>query len=563
MSIRSLVFVAVVTSNLLMLGCATVVPNEGSGGSGGNGAGGAGGPSLAVASTSPVDSATGVEPRTEVRASFDAALAPDSVTDDSLRVVGSDGARASGTVELDGDDAIVFIPEKRLSLLTEYTATVDGAVESNDGASLGDDISWAFKVRDGSWRGSQLVGDATDPSTSPVVAIDDDENALVVWEWEPSGSEYSMWANRSVQGLWGEQELLQTSDARGDFDPVIAMDFEGKAFALWEAFQDVANGGITTNLWISTFTRAAGWTAPQRFENTSQDARRPAVEFDPAGNAIAVWMQNGSPLIASLWGSRYDRASDRWDAPRLLETDDSGTTSTPSLAVDAEGNAMALWPQSDGMRFNIWAARYDAASDTWAPPRRVELDNAGNANAEDVAMDGEGNAIAVWSQSDGTINDVWTNRYTRASNLWGTPMRLDIEDAGGAVSPTVGTDAAGNAIAIWPQTEGNRSDMWASHYDRQTDTWSEALRIEEDDTESAGGMALVVDRAGNAVAAWSQGDPGSIWAARFSFEDGWGAPELLETGSDKANLVRLGMSPTGTALAAWRQGTETISNRFD
>lgn len=43
----------------------------------------------------------------------------------------------------------------------------------------------------------------------------------------------------------------------------------------------------------------------------------------------------------------------------MIETDDTGDAQFPQIAMDSSGNALAVWHQSDGTRFNIWANRFD------------------------------------------------------------------------------------------------------------------------------------------------------------------------------------------------------------
>jgi len=43
---------------------------------------------------------------------------------------------------------------------------------------------------------------------------------------------------------------------------------------------------------------------------------------------------------------------------QLIETDDAGNANAPQIAFDASSNALAVWQQSDGTRFNIWANRF-------------------------------------------------------------------------------------------------------------------------------------------------------------------------------------------------------------
>ena len=51
--------------------------------------------------------------------------------------------------------------------------------------------------------------------------------------------------------------------------------------------------------------------------------------------------------------------SKAWGTAALIETDNAGGASTPQIAIDASGNALAVWSQSDGTRDNIWANRFE------------------------------------------------------------------------------------------------------------------------------------------------------------------------------------------------------------
>ena len=59
-------------------------------------------------------------------------------------------------------------------------------------------------------------------------------------------------------------------------------------------------------------------------------------------------------------------------------------------------------------------------------------------------MDGSGNAVAVWQQSDGTRDNIWANRYT-PSGGWGTATLIESNNAGDARYPQVAMDVSGNA----------------------------------------------------------------------------------------------------------------------
>ena len=63
-----------------------------------------------------------------------------------------------------------------------------------------------------------------------------------------------------------------------------------------------------------------------------------------------------------------------WQSAQLIETDNAGGAATPPIAFDTAGNALAVWQQSDGTRYNIWANRYTTGSG-WGSPALIETDN--------------------------------------------------------------------------------------------------------------------------------------------------------------------------------------------
>ena len=195
-------------------------------------------------------------------------------------------------------------------------------------------------------------------------------------------------------------------------------------------------------------------------DNTG-DAMDPNVAFDANDNAIVVWEQYDGTRY-NIWANRYDAVTG-WGTATLIETDDTGNAVLPHVAVDANGNAIAVWPQSDGTRENIWANRYDAVTG-WGTATLIETDNAGDAWGPNVAFDANGNAIVVWEQYDGTRYNIWANRYDAVTG-WGTATLIETDDTGNAVLPHVAVDANGNAIAVWPQFDGTRYNIWANRYE--------------------------------------------------------------------------------------------------
>jgi hypothetical protein len=230
------------------------------------------------------------------------------------------------------------------------------------------------------------------------------------------------------------------------------------------------------------------------------------------------------------------------------------------VAVDANGNAIAVWTQSDGTHYNAMANRY-VAGVGWGTAALIETDNAGNVGYPSIAMDAVGNGIAVWGQSDGTIYKVWTNRYVVGSG-WGTAALLENNNSGDANPGPVVMDANGNAMVAWSKFDGTLTNVWANRYVAGSG-WGTATMIENNNAGDAGIPSIAMNASGAAVAVWHQwdGTHNKIWANHFVAASGWGTPLLIETDNTvDAIYPNVVMSSNGTAIATWVQGDGSVNN---
>ena len=379
---------------------------------------------------------------------------------------------------------------------------------------------------------------------SPKIAFDHSGNAIAVWyQFEETMS--SIWANRYTAGSgWGSARLIENDNAGSASDPEIAFDRSGNAIVVWHQ-----SDGTRINIWANRYTAGSGWGTANLIEtDNSGSAAYPQIEFDPFGNAIAVWMQSdGSDY--NIWANRYTLGTG-WGSAHRIETN-SGEASRPQIAVDPFGNFITVYYHNDGSRFNIWANRYTAGSG-WGTAELIETDNAGHAQYPQVAMDTKGNAIAVWYQSDGTRDNIWANRYTAGSG-WGTAQLIETENLGNAVFPTIAIDPFGNAIAIWYQSDGTWFNIWANRYTAGSG-WGTAEVIETG-SGSSYNPKIAFDIFGNAIAVWYQydGTLNKIWTNRYTAGSGWGTAEHIETESGSAAYPQIAFDPSGNAITVWME----------
>jgi hypothetical protein len=186
--------------------------------------------------------------------------------------------------------------------------------------------------------------------------------------------------------------------------------------------------------------------------------------MDNNGNAIIVWNQSDGSSN-QVFMSEY--RGDAWTHPADLFDNispDGQSTDMPQVAMDDNGNAIVVWIESDGAINQLFMSEYRGG--TWTDP--VDLsDNISpdgqSATSPQVAMDNHGNAIIVWNQSDGSSNQVFMSEYR--GGAWTHPADLsdNISPDGQSTDiPQVAMDDNGNAIVVWRQLDGINQQIFMS-----------------------------------------------------------------------------------------------------
>jgi hypothetical protein len=418
------------------------------------------------------------------------------------------------------------------------------------------------------WQVARLIETDGGSTFDPQVAVDGSGNAVAVWV-QIGYPRWDIYANRYAAGSgWGNANLIETDDAGNAYGPQVAVDASGNAVAVWfQAEEDFSLPFpyLRDNIWANRYVAGSGWGTATLIETDAGFALDPQVAVDGKGNAVAVWSQSDGTRF-SIWANRYV-AESGWGTATLIETDEAGDAWAPQVAVDGGGNALAVWHQSDGTRNNIWANRY-AADSGWERATLIETDDAGDAQHPQVAVDRSGNAVAVWYQSNGTLNNTWANRYAAGSG-WERATLIETDNAGDAQDPQVAVDGSGNALAVWYQSDGTRNNIWANRYAAGSG-WERATLIETDDAGDAQNPQVAIDGSGEAVAVWYQSDGtlNNTWANRYAAESGWKTATLIETdNAGDAWAPQVAVDSSGNAVAVWYQDDGTRSNiwanRFD
>lgn len=401
----------------------------------------------------------------------------------------------------------------------------------------------------------------TDESSNvsePKVVADPSGNVTAVWIQASD-----VWSNRYVPGNgWGTAQVIDadTGDASG---PDLAVDSAGNVVAIW------VQGG---DIWSNRFTLGGAWSVAQRVESSGETVclGEPRVASDPGGNTVAVWCQASPTYSQNVWSNRYTVGSG-WGVPELLETDDTGGVGRLSIAVDTNGNAIALWAQvypdgSGGFLRAVQSNRYTPGGE-WGGATTIQNGFESTYGSE-VVFDPAGDATAVWiaSQWDGMnlTYETWSAHFTPGAG-WYETQTVDVGSQR-KLGLSLADDSLLGVVAVWHvQLGSNVNDPWgvfSSHIG--FGGWSGPTRI---DGTSLGAYSagVAADNAGNAVAVWSQRDGATISIAsnRYVSGIGWGIAELIESGSNPASEPDITVDQGGAFSAVWSHAGSVGSSLCD
>ncbi len=434
---------------------------------------------------------------------------------------------------------------------SDYDATVRSAPSgqactiTNGYGTLsgGDVLDIAVSCVDKAWSGAELLELDDQAVGPPVVAFDSDGGATALWWQSFVGPDRIVRTGFDEGSSWGTRTPIDDLGAGASGDPDIVFGPDGTGIAVWVEFR----AGVSS---VRSSRFAAGAWGPAEFIETvdSGFARRTKVAVNASGDAVAVWMKDGDASAGvryDIWANRFT-AGIGWGTAAPIETDDTGGAEFPQVAIDASGDVTAVWAQRDAsMTKNIWANRHTGAS--WGTAALLETSPT-NADDPRIAMQANGDAIVVWASSY-----VWGLGYTAETDAWGTALEVSSTVTGS--TPQIAFDASGHAIAVWRQSgNGDPGSIWANRYTGGTG-WAAAVPVKANVTDSASSPDLAVSGSGDAVVTWTQydGTRNSIWCNRYSAAQAWGMATLLETSDGNASYPQVALDADGDAVAVWQQ----------
>jgi hypothetical protein len=297
---------------------------------------------------------------------------------------------------------------------------------------------------------------------------------------------------------------------------------------------------------------AAPWSSPAPVPGSSGVGYPYDVALEPDGTAAVAFVRDGIRVAI-----RSPRGT--WSRSRKVSTGRTAVT-TPDIAVDAVGEVLVAWTQSDvtgrapPVGRNVVRVAIRSANGRWGAPQTVGATEHFIEGEPRLATDARGDAVLGWLGASGTgaaAHDLLRAAFRPAGRAFGEAHSLG--EAG--LDLRLALDGRGVAYAAWTHLSApsylESSIRLATR--RRRSSWSPATTVT---AGKAGGpqLALAPDR--HLLIAWRDAQQG-LGATRTGLvtvtertADGLLAPPRL-LADTRTPGPQLAVGPTGERLIVW------------
>ena len=240
----------------------------------------------------------------------------------------------------------------------------------------------------------------------------------------------------------------------------VALTAEGAGLLAWQQLR--GDGTATTSqpvdIAVRSLSTAGAWGALSLVNadafgqvQTAYVFGQLALGLNASGAAAVLWSQRPTPSQPMAMAAALYQPGGGWQAVAIISRDLNEDCHSPQVALDAAGNAMAVWQQQTDYGAYGGANRYVAGSG-WGAAGFFVDSRLGDAGAPSLSMDSQGNASVTWFRwsADNSV-DVMLNRYLPGSG-WSQAQvfaSMGVEATMVQSPPRVVANADGQTLVLW------------------------------------------------------------------------------------------------------------------
>lgn len=302
----------------------------------------------------------------------------------------------------------------------------------------------------GRWGAPVTLNSATNLQANVVVAPNGD--VLAVWSYRTSNSYMPITAQAAfyTNGKWGAPITLSSNvfgNASSYGLPAVAFDGANKATLVWE---EVTNASpIACGLKAATGTAASGLSASQTISTASTCFGWTRLAVNTSGDAVAV--QGAAGILSGAVVAISRNASGVWSAPVTVGNAGVYRQRQPKVGLGNDGSAVLLWLTNASLRYSV------RSNGAWSAAATLPVLVGGAGGFADLAVDGSGNAVALFTQTG--IGAGGYSTYRPAGGTWQAKTSLPSGSDLNVVASSGGTFVIGGQTV---STRLGGSSVWSS-----------------------------------------------------------------------------------------------------
>lgn len=328
---------------------------------------------------------------------------------------------------------------------------------------------------------------------------------------------------------WQGQVLAETNDLIDNYSPLLAVDGKGNIVAVY-----MHGSGLASAYY--DYSKGT-WGAETAIDDSAMTSitETPNVAVDKNGNWLAVWQQDPDIPQHGIWQSTSTDGV-HWTAPAAITT--TGKLFEPVLGLGPDGTAVVVWTENIPPDNHFTLTASVRVNGTWTAPHVLRPGEDSGERYVSVAVTSTGTAIATWEQGDGTTQDqlsVWQARFT--AGTWSAASLVETYTGGTADSANVATNNSGQSILTWIQNTDSTSALWAQRYPATGAPEAPQKVSEGSNIAWTPAPAVTLDDSGNATLAWAfqVKSKFEVYTARGAWGQPWAAVTAMETDDDAAD----------------------------
>ncbi|MFG1494982.1 hypothetical protein ABMA57_00015 [Saccharospirillum sp. HFRX-1] len=378
---------------------------------------------------------------------------------------------------------------------------------------------------------------------------------------------------------WRTEQAIFQKVASKTTKMVVDKDDQRHAIAVWQQVSDTSDD---SDIWANLYKEDSGtWFEIKQLNGeVSGPSTNPQLSSQGDRDLYVVWEEEDAGSDSKILFVRHNQ--DVTQPPQIVKT---GDVSEPKVASNDQGDVIVLWLQADAETGNnqVFYAIADRDSGWGFSNGEIVNDGLGDASDVQVAMNHNGDAVAVWLEADeNNVNQVRGKFYDSEKKAWFgngnneaflINFKSDEADKA-AFSPELTIDGNGNVVVAWVQQGVDKASnsVWINTYSPSTNAngWGNAVEV---DVENAGNVVsdsikLMAYKSTQVMIVWSQDDgfgTNRVWAITHKPNGQWRGVALSnlpsETGVESGEQPQIAQDGDGNVIVVWRQsiaGNKTI-----